>query len=109
LLQDRLSFRLDFRPVVEPEQRLGLLTLNFQVRVKAVIDLSGQHFLFVGSQGQFLSLTQVIDPQITPSASVELPPSYHAPRPGGNHRPFPIRSQHLVSQKVCASHAFSSA
>jgi hypothetical protein len=49
LLEDSLSFKLGFGPIVEPEQSLDLLAFSFQVRVKTVVDFSGQHFLSFGS------------------------------------------------------------
>lgn len=41
LQEDGLSFRTGFGQIVEPEQFLGLLVFNFQVRVKSVISFSG--------------------------------------------------------------------
>jgi len=49
LLEDSLSVGHGFGQIVEPEQALGLLALSFQVRIKAVVGFSSQHFLFFGS------------------------------------------------------------
>ena len=44
LPEDGLSSRLGFCPIVEPEQSLGLLAFSVQVKIKTVVDFSGQHF-----------------------------------------------------------------
>jgi hypothetical protein len=49
LLENGPSFRYGFRQIIAAEQFLGPPTLGFQVRIKAVVDVSSQHLLLFGS------------------------------------------------------------